>query len=104
MLRAGTFSWTPLFRAEKAVQGSKALLELFPQRPALILAGPTCLAEALGGALMLAHIYGVLSKSGRGGAGAEPDAPGGGAMDCILTESTLIEKIWLELADVVGFK
>jgi len=53
---------------------------------------------------MLAHIYGVLSKSGRGGAGAEPDAPGGGAMDCILTESTLIEKIWLELADVVGFK
>jgi hypothetical protein len=53
---------------------------------------------------VLAHIYGVLSKSGGGGAGAKPDAPGSGAMDCILTESTLIEKIWLELADVVGFK
>jgi hypothetical protein len=50
------------------------------------------------------RVYGVLSKSRRGGIGAKLNASGGGVMDCILTESTLIEKIWLELADVAGFK
>jgi hypothetical protein len=39
-----------------------------------------------------------------GGIGAKLEAPICGVMDCIVTESTLIEKIWLELADVAGFK
>jgi hypothetical protein len=36
--------------------------------------------------------------------GAWREAPIGGVMDWMVTESTLIEKIWLELADVAGFK
>jgi hypothetical protein len=50
------------------------------------------------------RVYGVLSKSRRGRIGAKPVGLGGSVMDCILTESMLITKIWLELADGVGFK